>query len=648
MPGEVSYILGTVALPYAVFEWPKYRGTIARRVTIDCPAGMYDQLANMARSLAGKPTTLTVTGPAGPGNNPADEVVKIEGVYIDRVVLMSEHYCRVMCYDARLILARRVADMDFNQSFGDGVLEGTDYGTYRLATQAWVQSIDVLKNGVNPDYLQRVPQALTLGREHFAGMTLPYALGAFVDKGGFDFTVRTDGGFTFADRADIAGASDLPRLNDYHWFQEPGWAQKAATITGIPRKVYSYYHERHCLRMEGGDPDATVARYGPEVLRIELEQVYRDEGQIYTLEELLAAHNFGTNELTDAQIAGNFWTETFEGATISTAYGTSDFDAVHKAVRADWRRCWRIKPGSAIGKIGAWKDWVFGKINADGSVVSVAVECPWVEFLTTPAPQPGSGFVGAALSVNHDKPAKFTPVWIGDESSGVFYLAVDGLLDGNTAVPGALTVPVKIERRDDKIVKGAGGEGYTPAQDFFVVESMSWAKAKFNPNFTIYVYACATKCLPNNETRWHREAVTGEATGDVDYVELPVGDDLYCVRDYVDPTDPAHAALGDGLGPILNQAVLTSDAERGATAWMLTHTARLEGDGVAESIKAFKDVEVKGPISEVTLVASLEGPDQAPVVRTRITVGNLGDFNSRRREATVRQANRSFKTAGVQ
>lgn len=641
--GTVTYNLGGVALPYADFSWPKYRGTVARIVTIDAPGEMYADFAKLARGLSGKPTYLEVTGPAEAGTNPAKATVKIEGVYIQRVTKLNKQVCQLQLADARILLARRVGDKDFRLLFGDGYLEGTDEPTVKSATEALVLSIDVLRGNVGGGAYQEFPVVDTREKTYISGSLLSTSLAELLDQANVDLTVKNDGRFAFAAREDLAGAAKLPAVSKYDWAVEPTWTAADSLVLGVPRKIVGYYPERHCLRIEGTDENSTASTHGPAELKVQWEQVYSSEGKIYTLAELLVANNFGATDLTDAKIAKCFWTDNFEGTPLAASFGTAQFGRVHTAVRNDWRRLWRLEFADAKGHLGGWTDLAPGKINADGSASPVAVECPWVEFLAELAVPDGQPLIGSPMTINHTDTAPFGIMWEGGPESGIIRLVQKDNLRGGVAIPGALIEPLVIEKRLTSSVESGSGEAFSVGAEYFVVERQDIGKARFSPSFRMATFICATRRLPNDETRWHAEQTTGDTGGDIERIELPLSGELYCVRDYVNINEANHAPLGDLLGPILNQQDLTDDIEVRGEAWMVEHVAALDGFGVAESVMLFNDVEVRGPINEISLEFRNDG-----LVQTRITAGNLGDNDQRRRKAAKRLADRKFAAMGAQ
>ncbi len=622
-----------IGLPYAYFEWPKYRGPNAREVVLDCPVGMYDRLA----ALAGKSNVkLEVTGPAGPGATAGSTTVTIERVHVKRVAKYSDAICRLYLEDNRALLSRRVADKDFNIRFGDGYLNKTQQPTVQAAMRDLVASVDVLRGNVSGAAYRSMPARPLRDGVLLSGMMLPDAVAVLAAEASCDLTVGNDGLYRFPVRGDVDGSA-LPAIGAYSWKVEPDWTPGSVTHGGVPRVITPYYHERHCLRMVGADPRATISDSRPIELRVQLEQVYASDGAYYTLGELLEAYGFAESDLTDAQIAGAIATENLQGTALADSFGSADFDAVHKALRDGWRVLWRIVFPAAEGGLGGWVDWSFGKLQADGAVDPAAVECPWVEFLNVPVIEPSGTYVGAAMTINHASPAPFVPTWDTDASNGVIRLMQKPLQDGNLAAPGALTSPLVIESRLNGAVSD-GASNYN-LSEFFVIESQDRSRAKYRPSFEVAVYMVATKRMPNDETRWHAEPVDSGLQGGSGFVELPPHESVYCLRDYVGGPDlkPADA---DGMGLILNRTELNDHAASRADMWKALFMGSREGMGIAESVHAFRDIEVDGAIHEVTLVVN------AQEVRTRITVGNLADNTVREAAAAKRLAARRWQEGG--
>jgi hypothetical protein len=169
--------------------------------------------------------------------------------------------------------------------------------------------------------------------------------------------------------------------------------------------------------------------------------------------------------------------------------------------------------------------------------------------------------------------------------------------------------------------------------------------AHFNPTFKLAVYLTATRRMPNSTDRWWLEEHGAFADGDIDYIELPVSEELTVYRDYVHPTDLAHPAFPDHFGRVLNRGItIEQDAKRRIENWKTTHVSRAEGEGRVESIHAFRDLEIGGPIVEIALEVSLE--DDAPLCQTVVTCGNIADQRARDSVAMKRTAARRRSERG--
>lgn len=645
MAGESILKMGGVFLNYSVFSWPRYRGLQPRMVEIVQPSERFKELKQLAESLQGQPTTITVGGPKEAGASPADDEVKIERVYIHRVI-NHEMTCRVQCYDARFRLLRFVNDRDFNLRFGEGYLQGTEKQTYQSAIRHILDTSSAVRALFTG--MDRIPAAVVLPDNlQLNGLSMIEALGLLCEEGGFDIVNRVDGLLTFSNRLDAAN-DYLPGKEDYDWHTEPGWVQGDMVTLGRPREFHVYSRERHCLELTNKQGQSTggVAKE----LEVELEQVYADNGEIYTLDELLEANGYAIGDLTEDQIADSILTDTLQGSIISddAALNVAGALRIIAAVKDGWRRLWRIRYVNDAGKWGAWTDFDFGKINEDGSTLDVGVDCPWVEILTVlHVGDDSSTTSGHDLTINHESPAPFRPTWEMDAAAGVIRLVQDvgQLADRqNLALPGALIDTLRTEPKT--VVTDGENENEQP-NNYRIIGADDPSLAKFVKNFTLKIYVCATKRLPNDETRWHKEVATGYDDGDIPWVELPPGE-LFCVRDYTASGDPAHFAQADGLGPVLNADALKNSADARAKNWQVVYGMRAGGEGVAERLQMFRDHDLNGPIKEISLDLTLEGENaEVQVMRSRMLVGDLSDPAALDKRKRKREAQRPYKEAGV-
>jgi hypothetical protein len=653
----VSYTLGGVRLAYAQFEWRKYRGAIAEAVELHCPEENYGDLSKLAKSLAGKPTKLEIEGPGAPGASPSSKSLTIEGVYIDRVIRASTQLCRVILFDRRFALFRVLQAYDFNLTFGDGYLEGTRSLGATVAIERSFRGLsgdtassdvfDFLHSLQSPSFTSKVgffPFRKARDNIQTSGQSMPLSIAELSDIAAADLCVNNKGQLYFTGRTDVVGAK-LPGRSSYSWEVEPGWQASDVTVTGIPKEFRVYFLERHCLRVRAFDPTTTINFGEPAELRVELEQVYADQGHLWTLAELLANNGFAASLLTDADIASSFWTDSFQGSGLEQFHGSFEFDRVHKAVRDGWRRLWKLKFNDAKGHIGGWSDWTFGQIQVDGSTIPRPVDCPYVSFLSAHSPAtPGAqGFLGAKAAITHGalgqfNNAPFIPQWEGDESSGVIRLIQRMDSENNVLIPGELELDLTIQPLLNGVLDDDAGNLYDPGL-YYLIQRDDITKARFKPKFEIVIFMCATRRAPNNRTRWHEEKVATKG-GDVEFVELPPSPDMLCIRDFVWVNQTANQPQKDGLGPILNNGSLKIEAQQRAELWLTEHAYQLDGHGVAMSLMLFRDWEIEGPIQEIALVC-----DGAKIT-TRMTVGNLADAQQRKRFAEVNRIGKLWTTAG--
>lgn len=614
---------------------PRYRGAVAKPITIDGIGPRWQDVRSFILGLQGSPLDLKAIGPSVPGAKPGEESVLVKELYVERLIRRSKAAWTLVLYDKRILLASRVADQNYRMRFGESYLKGTDHGTYKECLQALADSVDTFKSNLASDAFVLIDNTKIDDNNALAGFSLPEIVDYLADRANVDLDVTLDAKFTFADRTDIEKSELIQITTGLPWVSQPGFLSLENIVTLRPRRIYRYFTERHCMAVKAYDPGASVSQNVSDDLYIEWEQVYKENGVYYTLEELLAAFGYDGG-ITDAgiarSIAGNF-----QGTDLEDD-GSDNNLRVRAAITDGWRRLWRLKFPQPDGNLGGWTDIVFGTLNEDGSVTERTADCKWVEFLSVIEPGEDRRYVGADATRNHDAPSPFVPTWDGGPESGIIRLVQRQLADtGNLAVPGALESPLKVAVKstvDD-------GQGFSEQlKNLKIIEVEDRGKARFVPSFEMTVYLTATRRLPNDETKWHLEDVEGFANGDIDRVELPVPDRPMCYRDYVD-TANNKPSLPDGMGAVLNADELAAEAERAAEVWKMLHTSEMDGEGISESVFGFRDVRLRGPIREITL--ECEGPK----VQSRIAVGNLGNLESRRRVAQRHIAARRQSEKGI-
>lgn len=615
----------------AALRVERYRGGQPRPILVGG-----DEMHDEIKAALGNGTVdLVVHGPQKAGAEPGDEQVAVKGLIVDRLIHTANNGWLLIMYDARYLLGTRVNPVNLMMKFAGGYLSETNLASYAGGIDHVALRSHIMTGKTARSAVAALNQVFMEDDIQLAEYGLPDALSYLADRANADLIVTLDGKYDWATREDINGSSKLPGKNDYPWASLPGWVNKGSTFFNLPKELRVYSTERHCIRLQGADPQASISHSEPVELRVELTQVYAENGTYYTLNELLVAFGYGSGAITDADIARLYTTETMQGSAIERD-GSDNNMRLLRAIKADWRKLWRIDYTDTLGNVGGWTDFKFGTLNEDGTVnEDNAVDCDWVEFLQVISPNPN--YIGSEASKNHDGPAPFIADWDAGPEKRVIRLKQIELPDkDNIAYPGALVEPLKIEVKNSI----EDSEGVVEIlKNLKVIERADISKAKFNKSFTIDIFVCATRRMPNDESKWHVEKVPAFPAGSFNYQEMPPGEVL-CYRDYTKPGVAGHDAQADGLGPVLNDALLKQDGERRAEVWKLTHVAQLDSEGIAEGIAAFRDIRLDGPIKEIVMEMS-EG-----VVRTRVVAGNLADARVRGIAADKRIAKRKQEEAG--
>ena len=641
-----SVYINDLPLDEGSCRWPIYRGTRAQVVSLYGMAERYAEYQALAVALKGGAATLRFRSGARAGGRRGLTTVSIAEVYVRRVVKVNDLLCRIDCSDARLLLERAVGAMDFNMTFGDDFLDGTEYATYREAIEAYCTRSAIAAPRMAGDAYDRIPTRKLESNVHLSGMMQGDPLGYLCERAGCDLVVGTDGLWYFAARAD-AEASWFTAIQDYYWKIKPGFLSLDSVVLQRPRTIVSYYWEHHCLRAEGSDPNSTVAGYGPAATRIQLGQVYLYDNEYLTLAELCEALGFVSTFVTDAQIAAAIFRPSAQGCPVYPV-DTANRKRLWATIQRDWRRLYRIEFPS--GNTGGWDMWRFGKLKEDGSIDPVSVECVSVVFKRVVIPGGNGTFEGAPWTENLAATScPFKAVWDDGPESGVIRLVVD---DTNSArnddalppMPGALQVTRNGQTDNALRIEWKGeldnGTERATVRNLDILAREDITKARMAATFSVYVYLVARRFMPNDNTRWHAQSNVGFGDGDVDLAELPPADEVNCYRTFVGGTAPA--ALADGLGAILNQEELDADSERRAEVYKIVTHASETGEGEAETFNlATLPRIVDGPVAEIALVADgVEG-------KVHISVGNLSDSKAREAIATQRIAKRKVDVQGV-
>lgn len=642
--------INDLPLDEGLFLWPMYRGTDARRITLYGFGPRWLEYKAMVAGLQGAPARIDIRGSRKPGANEGVARVTIPEVYVVRATKVNDVKVELWCYDSRLLLNREVGDMDFNMTFGDGFLDGTEFVTYREAIEAYCTRFTVITSRLASTAFDKIPQRNLEPNVHLSAYAAPDPLAYLCDRAGVDLTVGLDGKWYFASRED-ATAGWFAGFEDYNWDVRPGFLTLDTVVMQRPRTIVSYYWEHHCIRAEAVGGTATASSYGPASTRIQLNQVYLYEGEYLSLTELMTAIGGGlsTSTITDTIIAKAFLSNSAQGTNLHPL-DTFAKKVAWGIIRRDWRRLWRIEFPS--GSTGGWDMWRFGKLNDDGSVDPVGVECPYVEFKRVVSAPTGQSIENQPYTFNRAAPAPFKAVWDDGPESGVIRIVAaegeDKLDDLMPPMPGVLTVPrgaasglptdALVIASKPELDNTEGVKNTVRNLTLFGREDLS--KGRFNPSFTMYVYLVARRFMPNNNTRWHSESAQGFSDGDIATIYLPPSGEINCYRTFVGGTAPA--AESDGLGAVLNNLELHDDGERRAEVWKLTHSQSAEGEGKADTLQlALRDRLVDGPVIGASIVVN--GVETA----TEITVGNIADDKARDMTAAKRLAARGVDVQGV-
>lgn len=632
---------------YSSFSIPRYRGASPRLTKIsgiDRYQDVKDLVdASKATWTSTRPTLIDIkvqsTDESGiPTSEEGAEVI-VKNMIPIRLVKRTKKRWDLYLTDIRQILTVAVNDADFQMKFDENYLEGTEFANIGLALRHIHDQNDLVKAYSPSDLVDNVPsQIFTTDDLALAGKMLPDVVDMLADEANSDLTVTLDGMMKYADRADINDTSKLPEITDYTWSTEPGWASQENTLTLLPETIRQYYQEKHTIRMEG--TNGTIADPNiPDELKVIVEQVYLYDDEYLTLDEMLVEAGYQAGDITDQQIAVTF-ASIFEGTTIERD-GTVSNNKLINSIQQFWRRLWRIKFWKNTGNFGGWTDWEFGKLNenGDGTLEPVAVECPYVEFLGVISASKGGQFVGSDATINHDSPAKFQPRWHGGKEGSVIFLQQpDNLSEGSMAVPGVLVDnrgnPANLKVTNQSAIDDGNGNNY-PLPGYDVIEVEDYSKAVFRRGFSIYIYVTAVRRLPNTNERWWSVDVDAfdSEVADVAIQELPPPKNIMAYRTYVDASDPTKQPDSDGLGLCLNNAQLNDeDAPRRVDVWKQDYASELEGTGIAESIHAFRDLNIEGPIKAITLEV------QGHVIKTTVEVGNLVNIRAKELAANGRTA----------
>lgn len=561
---------------------------------------------------------------------------------------IGEIGCKLVLADCRWDLKNQVCPADFNLRFRDGYLEGTGTSNIRITLEKLADVIPALKDNLAPDAYDNLPAAQEDLPDGIvlSGLLAPIAIDKVCALAGVDMTVGLDGLIRFVGREDV-GAT-LPPLGAYLWMLggEPTWLSAARLLKGMPRKIRVHHRERHALRLEFNTQDRTAPPGLDPSLQMSLQQRYFYKDTNYTLTGLLQALGLPADAITDEQIARVLFSQNFETSGIERYAGSLAAMTAVRIIKQDWRRRYRLHFESALGRMGGWSDIAGGKVRTEadkdanaepaGDVDNRPIEAPWVEFLAGALANytgPQNTIVSATVALTHDEIPNGNELASApfiaqiDEASGIVVLSpAPDIPEGSEVHLGEFTPDKFIRVGASDTVKNDMGQ---TEKAEFNMRMPTPERLALNRRFQMFVFLVATRRLPNNFAKWTTHVIDGVANGDVEYVDLEVGDELFALRDYV---GPGRSAEGDGLGKLLNPNALQADAERRAKAYLREAYQALEGKGLALGCPLCVDLYPMGSIRAMALeVNGLR-------VRSSIDVGNLGDAEARERKSQAREA----------
>lgn len=654
MAEGTRYFLGPVELDLCEFSWPFSLGATSPAVVIRQSIDKADELEALPRI-----TELRIECAAEDNTpNPSLGSYPFAGLRVAEVRRVNGVVCEVHLRDARDDIARKVCPADFLMRWKDGFLDGTNLPTLQLAVEYLAQLVPELDAILAADAFSDVA-----GRDELpndlpgAGAMLPEVLESLANLVGASLCCKpNDGGLFFARLASIA-ANPLD-VNAYNWAGGflPSWLTANRQLRGLPRFIRVYYREKHAIRLVGG-VDTETSTMDP-ALRMDLVQVYSVGDKFLTLAELLVEYGLESNAITDAQIAKVKNTENFDGTALEPVGGfDTEAKELIRIIKADHWTLWRIRFPENSGRMGGWKNPQFGyfKQTTDkdgnlyhaGDITGRGVRCEWTEWLALAEDTSGSEqgtLLGAVVARSRVRggggsplpDAPFVASWVS-EKDGVLRVS-PGNLPGSAQVVwlGKMAAGKELRVTDGGLPTDDQGvtTGTTGGLKFPTV-----ADVEFASTFKIEVFMVAERQLPNTAAKWKKYDVAAFADGEVEAHEVEVGDELYVLRDYVDPNGGKHAD-SDGLGFQLENREPEEDAARRAAVVIDRLQTALGGSGTAIGAEAAFDLIPGFGITSITL--DVDGV----AVQTVIEAGSYDSEDSRQRRAARRAAGRVVESGG--
>jgi len=643
--------LGDVVLDDATFQMPVYLGPDVQRWVVRQPATRTAELMALPYIVA-----LSITTSAEPGTaQPAHMEQVFAGLRVLEIRQVNNLVCEVHLADCRADLAHLVCPSDFNLLWQDGYLDDTNYPTLKDAVQFLGVHLEPLRDALAADAFAGVPETAVLPDSiPVAGSKLLPALEALADAAGCNLAVNHLTGLLYFARR---GTAATVALNVYNWAEgfEPSWVVANRKQRGLPRAIRCYYQERHAIRVQQEDPRRTSSN---RTLQIEMRQVYATGTKFLTLAELLVEFGLAETAITDSQLCRVINTENFDGTALEPVGG---FDVEAKQliqiIKRDWRTLWKVVFVDQLGRRGGWialqpgyflqvtdKD---GRTRYTEDVVARAVRAEHTQWLakaesTDAADQ--STLAGAVVARSYGRAraedplpdAPFAATWVS-EADNVIRITPSPkdseaqlMWLGRMAARDELTITDFGPPTDDRgVTHGTIGGIQIPEVKDVV----------FSTDFDLEVFFVGTRRLPNTSGKWTQIEEVGFDDGDVEVLEVEVGDELYAIRDYVDAAD-GKADAGDGFGLLLNREAIEADAARRIAAVRERLAVETAGEGTAWGLQAAVDLQLGDGIRAMAI--EVDGV----LVQTVVSVGPTDSEENRQRRAARRNAARRLEVGG--
>lgn len=637
------------------WQWPIYRGVYAREVALRLSLGQYVALRQAIKARNGV-VSIEVTCSGQSGSGAPAMTRTIQGVRVLELTKNNDLSCTLRMADARAELAQYIAVANIQVRWRDGVLPGTDASDMDAALRKLLSRALHLfaPDGFKAARGVKVPESVMA-----AGSAKPRGLEYLLQSAGLDLTCdwRT-GLLSFATREDI-GAKPTRKPHAWVAGRRPGWETEQRELFRLPRKLRYYYKRRHMRIVPIVHDRSTVAA---EVLTPLASQVFFDDGfsgtvktSYLTGQKLFDKYAPG-NTYSDAFIAKHIMSASFDGTPIARD-GSRDLDSLHRILKRDWGRLYRLTLDHADSGWGALTDMAIGVFANDGSkvtqdIIAAGVRGDWVEFLNVVNGAGPNTILDQKIFTNHDDPPAlpattllptmpFSGTWESVED-GVLRLNQQQLPDSNFAMPGLVTNPaaLTISASHQPVALPSGG---VTSRWQFDLPTPDLAQLRVADRYLIIV---GTQRLPNDASMFKMHELDGWPDGGLPFQEFEIPE-LPALYDFVDAAAPGrfdlqlHPPAGDGLGRQLNEVETLADAEARAEAFKAERGRKNSGEGVAAGLSGL-DESIDGAIDEIILDM------QGIVVTTAIRCDNLATEEARMVQARNRAESRRAKLGSME